>query len=67
MNKREKIIEDLYDLDTASMLDFDSLAACIEYMKEMEQAMTTFVERVDKGEVQSKRTYAQFKTILDLD
>ena len=67
MNKREEIIEDLYDKNKLGMLNFTSLAACIEYMKEMEQAMTTFVERVDKGEVQSKRTYAQFKKILELD
>ncbi len=33
-------------------------------MEQMRAAMQEFVDRVDKGEVRSKRTYAQFKEIL---
>jgi hypothetical protein len=33
-------------------------------IKELENAMRTFVERVDAGEVRSKKTYAQFKELL---
>lgn len=33
-------------------------------IKELESAMRTFVERVDAGEVRSKKTYAQFKALL---
>lgn len=31
---------------------------------EMREAMQEFVDRVDKGEVRSRRTYAKFKKIL---
>lgn len=30
----------------------------------MQEAMQTFIDRVDKGEVRSRRTYAQFKRVL---
>lgn len=33
-------------------------------MRSMRDAMQEFVDRVDKGEVRSKRTYAKFKEIL---
>lgn len=33
-------------------------------LRAMRDAMQEFVERVDKGEVRSKRTYAKFKEIL---
>lgn len=35
-------------------------------LRAMRDAMVEFVERVDKGEVRSKRTYAKFKEILSL-
>lgn len=35
------------------------------HLNDSVQAMRTFVDRVDAGEVRSKRTYAQFKAILD--
>lgn len=31
----------------------------------LREAMTTFVERCERGEVRSKRTYAQFKELLE--
>ena len=34
--------------------------------RKMENAMTYFVRRCDRGEVRSKATYAQFKEILGL-
>lgn len=34
-------------------------------LRAMRDAMQEFVDRVDKGEVRSKRTYAKFKEILD--
>lgn len=34
--------------------------------KEMEEAMTNFVKRVEKGEVRSTVTYSQFKSILGI-
>ena len=33
---------------------------------EMRGAMQTFVTRVEHGEIRSKRTYAQFKHLLEL-
>jgi hypothetical protein len=38
--------------------------ACGQRMEEMRAAMQEFIDRVDKGEVRSKRTYAKFKKIL---
>jgi hypothetical protein len=35
-----------------------------QQMDSMRAAMQKFVDRVDKGEVRSKRTYAEFKEIL---
>ena len=33
----------------------------------MEKAMRKFIDRVDKGEVRSKKTYAEFKKILNME
>jgi hypothetical protein len=33
----------------------------------MEKAMRKFIDRVDKGEVRSKKTYAEFKKILNVE
>jgi hypothetical protein len=38
----------------------------IDYAQSMENAMTEFVERVDKGEVRSRKTYSKFKDILGI-
>jgi hypothetical protein len=35
-----------------------------EKINKMKEAMRWFCERVEKGEVRSKRTYARFKQIL---
>lgn len=36
-----------------------------ELFERMREAMQEFVDRVDKGEVLSKYTYAKFKAILE--
>lgn len=36
-----------------------------ERIQELENAMQTFVDRCDKGEVKSKKTYSQFKKLLE--
>lgn len=42
------------------------VAIATKYM-EMKKAMEWFVERVDRGEVKSRRTYAHFKDVLQSD
>lgn len=39
-------------------------AALRERVKELEALMQEFVDRVDRGEVRSKKTYAKFKEVL---
>jgi len=34
---------------------------------EIEDAVKTFIHRVDKGEIRSRKTYKQFKQILGID
>ncbi len=65
MSKVESIIKKINDADEVEILEFD-FEPCFKLMREMEKAMNTFVERVNKGEVRSKRTYTQFKNILGL-
>lgn len=36
-------------------------------LEELRAAMQEFVDRVDKGEVRSKRTYAKFKELLGVE
>ncbi len=36
-----------------------------EYTRQLEEAMQWFCDRVDKGEVRSKKTYARFKELLN--
>jgi len=65
MSNVERIIEKIEQADEVEIMEFD-FDPCFRLMREMEEAMTTFVERVDKGEVRSKKTYSQFKAILGL-
>jgi len=44
-----------------------ALEAVAKKHKMMEEAMQWFVDRVDKGEVRSVKTYAKFKEILAHD
>ena len=64
VTKVEKIIDDIGELDLAQMLDYDGLDECFVLMRAMENAMSKFIRRVDKGEVRSTKTYKQFKDIL---
>lgn len=48
-------------IHTQSVAQAHAIAA---KMRVMRDAMQEFVDRVDKGEVHSKRTYAKFKEIL---
>lgn len=37
----------------------------IERMEDLEDAMQTFVTRVEEGSIRSRKTYAQFKSLLE--
>jgi hypothetical protein len=65
MSVVEEIIEDIEQADEVEIMEFD-FDPCFRLMRDMEAAMKTFVERVDKGEVRSSKTYTQFKSILGL-
>jgi hypothetical protein len=65
MSIAEEIIEQIEQADEIEILEFD-FEPCFKIMRDMESAMKTFIDRVDKGEVRSTKTYNQFKTILGL-
>jgi len=63
MSNVEEIVERIEQADIEEILEFD-FEPCFRLMREMEAAMTNFVERVERGEVRSTTTYRQFKSIL---
>lgn len=65
MSKVEKFINEISEADEVEIMEFD-FKPCFDLMRNMEAAMKTFVERVDAGEVRSKKTYKQFKEILGI-
>lgn len=65
MSQVEKIIKGIEQADEIEIMEYD-FEPCFRLMREMEDAMTTFVKRVEAGEVRSTKTYAQFKAILGL-
>ena len=65
MSKVEEIIDGINANDDMEIHSYD-FDECFTLMREMEHAMTEFVNRVDKGEVKSVKTYQKFKRILDL-
>lgn len=54
VNQLESIIEEQVEALSTKQL----------YIQELQGAMQEFVDRVDKGEVRSKYTYAKFKALL---
>ena len=67
MSKLEKIIKEIQEAESVELDGFDfDFDECFKLMREMEYAMSNFVDRVEKGEVRSTRTYNQFKKILDI-
>ena len=59
----ETIIKEIENADEIEILEFD-FSECFKIMREMEDAMNTFVDRCENGSIRSKKTYAQFKSIL---
>lgn len=66
MSKAEEIIGSINNASEVEIMEFD-FDPCFDYLREMESAMKLLVDRVDKGEIRSSKTYAQFKEILKGD
>lgn len=66
--KDTKVTKHIQEINSASEMDlieynFDEFFTTVE---EMRDAMILFIDRVNKGEVRSIKTYNQFKTILGI-
>jgi len=66
--KDTKVTKHIKEINSASEMDlieynFDEFFTVVE---EMRDAMFLFIDRVDKGQVRSTKTYNQFKTILGI-
>ena len=59
----ETIIQNIEQADEVEILEFD-FDPCFRLMREMEEAMNTFVDRCEEGSIRSRKTYQQFKAIL---
>lgn len=65
MSNVEQIIANIEQADEVEIMEFN-FDPCFRLMREMEDAMKEFVDRVNRGEVRSTKTYNQFKYILGL-
>lgn len=65
MTKVDEIINEIKNTNEVEIMEFN-FNPCFDMLREMENAMKIFINRVDIGEVRSKRTYAQFKEILGI-
>lgn len=63
MSKAEQFIDKISGADECEIMEYD-FVPLYDYLRSMESAMQLFIDRVDKGEVHSIKTYAQFKEIL---
>jgi len=66
--KDTKVTKHIQEISSATEIDlieynFDEFFGVVE---EMRDAMFLFIDRVDKGQVRSTKTYNQFKTILGI-
>lgn len=68
MSKAEELIETInLNVLLDPYLVVNELNETFKYMAEMEIAMAKFVDRCEIGEIRSRKTYSEFKRILELE